>query len=88
MMCVESNIAVISTVVSAIATCIVAYFTKLNIDLSKENTKLVNELKEHHISNIAATIYSASPPTTSFKLNDFKSIRSQIKYTEIFVEEK
>ena len=85
-MCIESNIIVVSTAISAISAIVIAYLTKLNINLSKENSKLINELKEHHISNIAATIYAAAPPSKSFKLIDFKDIRNQIKHTEIFDE--
>ena len=77
---------IIATFMSASATIAIAIFTKISIDLTKSNTKLSQEIKEHHITSIAAIIYSAAPPSTTFKLNDFKVIRDQIKYPEVFDE--
>ena len=77
---------IIATFMSASATAAIAIFTKINIGLTKSNTKLTQEIKEHHISNIAATIYVSAHPNDVFRLNDFKAIRNQIKYTEIFDE--
>ena len=77
---------IIATFMSASATITIAIFTKTNIELTKSNLKLSQEIKEHHISNIAATIYAAALPSKQFKPIDFKAIRNQIKYTEIFDE--
>ncbi len=58
-------ITVLSTIVSATATVVIAFLTYKNI-------KLTNEIKELQIRLTTALIYSSKPHGAEFSENDFK----------------
>ena len=70
-MCIE-NIVIISTVALTLATVAIAYFTMVNIKLTKE-------IKELQIRTAGSIIYASTNHGTEYSDNDFRIICDRMR---------